>query len=89
VPLYPRLAASTVRLSLTSQGNIRYALKIAYRDSTTHVLFEPLDLIARQARCRCGQDSIGAACGHEPAAHALRDGKDGGATGHPGHAPDP
>ncbi len=52
-------------------GNIRYALKTAYRDSTTHVLFEPLDLIARQARWGCGQDSIGAACSHEPRAQRL------------------
>ena len=71
MPSYPRLAASTERLSLTSQGNIHYALKTAYRDSTTHVLFEPLDLIARQARWGCGQDSIGAACGHEPQAQRL------------------
>jgi hypothetical protein len=37
------------RLSLTPQGNIKYALKTPYRDGTTHVIFEPLDFIARLA----------------------------------------
>jgi hypothetical protein len=37
------------RLSLTPQGNIRYVLKTPYRDGTTHVIFEPLDFIARLA----------------------------------------
>jgi hypothetical protein len=37
------------RLSLTPEGNIRYALKTPYRDGTTHVIFEPLDFIARLA----------------------------------------
>ena len=44
-----RPALSEKRLSLTSQGNIRYTLKTPYRDGTTHVLFEPLDFIARLA----------------------------------------
>lgn len=30
-------------------GNIRYQLKRPYRDGTTHVIFEPLDFIARLA----------------------------------------
>ena len=34
------------RLSLTPQGNIRYALKTPYRDGTTHVIFEPLTIPA-------------------------------------------
>jgi hypothetical protein len=34
------------RLSLTTQGNIRYRLKTPYRDGTTDVVFEPLDKIA-------------------------------------------
>ena len=34
-----------MRLSLTSNGNIRYQLKTPYRDGTTHVIFEPLDFI--------------------------------------------
>jgi hypothetical protein len=37
------------RLSLTAQGHVRYALKTPYRDGTTHVLFEPLDFLARLA----------------------------------------
>ena len=39
----------TERLSLTRQGNIRVALKTPYRDGTTHVVFQPLDFIARLA----------------------------------------
>jgi hypothetical protein len=38
---------SEKRLSLTSAGNVRYQLKTPYRDGTTHVIFEPLDFIAR------------------------------------------
>ena len=30
-------------------GDIRYSLKTPYRDGTTHVIFEPLDFIARLA----------------------------------------
>ena len=30
-------------------GNIRYQLKTPYRDGTTHVIFEPLDFMARLA----------------------------------------
>ena len=37
------------RLSLTRGGNVRYQLKTPYRDGTTHVIFEPLDFIARLA----------------------------------------
>ena len=37
------------RLSLTPSGNVRYELKTPYRDGTTHVMFEPLDFIARLA----------------------------------------
>ena len=44
-----RPAVSEQRLSLTSGGNIRYQLKTPYRDGTTHVIFEPLDFIARLA----------------------------------------
>ena len=40
---------SEKRLSLTPNGNIRYQLKTPYRDGTTHVIFEPLDFIARLA----------------------------------------
>ena len=41
-----RPAVSTERLSLTAQGNVRYRLKTPYRDGTTDVVFEPLDLMA-------------------------------------------
>jgi hypothetical protein len=44
-----RPAVSEKRLSLTSAGNIRYQLKTAYRDGTTHGIFEPLDFIAKLA----------------------------------------
>ncbi len=54
-----RPAVSEKRLSLTSNGNIRYQLKTPYRESlphersecfgygTTHVIFEPLNFMAR------------------------------------------
>ncbi len=44
-----RPAVSEKRLSLTPNGNIRYQLKTPYRDGITHVIFEPLDFIARLA----------------------------------------
>jgi hypothetical protein len=44
-----RPAVSEKRLSLAPNGNVRYQLKMPYRDGTTHVIFEPLDFIARLA----------------------------------------
>ena len=44
-----RPAVSEKRLALTTNGKIRYQLKTAYRDGTTHVIFEPLDFIAKLA----------------------------------------
>jgi hypothetical protein len=44
-----RPAVSEKRLSLMRNGNIRYQLKTPYKDGTTHVIFEPLDFIARLA----------------------------------------
>jgi hypothetical protein len=44
-----RPAVSEKRLSLTPSGNIRYQLKTPYSDGTTHVMFEPLDFIAKLA----------------------------------------
>jgi hypothetical protein len=44
-----RPAVATERLSLTARGEVRYTLKTPYRDGTTHVIFEPLDFIARLA----------------------------------------
>jgi hypothetical protein len=37
------------RLALTSSGQVRYQLKTPYRDGTTHIVLEPLDLMARLA----------------------------------------
>jgi hypothetical protein len=37
------------RLALTSRGQVLYQLKTAYRDGTTHIVLEPLDLMARLA----------------------------------------
>jgi hypothetical protein len=42
-----RPPVATERLSLTEGGLVRLALKTAYRDGTTHVIFEPEDFIAR------------------------------------------
>jgi hypothetical protein len=44
-----RPAVSEKRLSLTPNGTVRYQRKTPYRDGTTHVIFEPLDFIARLA----------------------------------------
>ncbi|OAC29949.1 transposase [Escherichia coli] len=44
-----RPAVSEKRLSLTRGGNVRYQLKTPYRDGTTHVIFEPLDFMAKLA----------------------------------------
>ena len=44
-----RPAVSERRLSLTPTGKVRYQLKTPYRDGTTHVIFEPLDFIAKLA----------------------------------------
>jgi hypothetical protein len=44
-----RPAVSEKRLSLTSAGNIRYQLKTPYSNGTTHVIFDPLDFIAKLA----------------------------------------
>ncbi len=37
------------RLDVTAQGQVRYGLKTAYRDGTTHIVPDPLDFIARLA----------------------------------------
>ena len=44
-----RPAVSEKRLPLAPNGNVRYQLKTPYRDGTTHVIFDPLDFIARLA----------------------------------------
>ena len=47
-----RPPVSIERLTLTAQGRVRYGLKNPYRDGTTHIVLEPVDLIARLARWR-------------------------------------
>ena len=37
------------RMALTSSGQVRYQLKTPHRDGTTHLVIEPLDLMARLA----------------------------------------
>lgn len=37
------------RLAMTPSGLVRYALKTPYRDGTTHVMLESLDMMARLA----------------------------------------
>jgi len=44
-----RPAVSEQRLALTKDGRVRYELKTPYSNGTTHVIFEPLDFIARLA----------------------------------------
>jgi len=44
-----RPAVSEKRLALMPNGKVRYQLKTPYRDGTTHVIFEPLDFLARLA----------------------------------------
>ena len=44
-----RPPVATERLALTPSGQVRYALKTPYRDGTTHLVLEPLDLMARLA----------------------------------------
>lgn len=45
----PRPAVSEQRLALTRDGRVRYELKTPYRDGTTHVIFEPLNFMAKLA----------------------------------------
>ena len=45
-----RPAVSEKRLSLMTNGIVRYQLKTSYRDGTTHVISELLDFIARLGR---------------------------------------
>ena len=44
-----RPAVSEKRLSLTEHGQVRYSLKNPWHDGSSHVIFEPLDFIARLA----------------------------------------
>jgi hypothetical protein len=44
-----RPPVASERLALTASGQVRYTLKTSYRDGTTHIVLEPLDLMARLA----------------------------------------
>ena len=44
-----RPAVAEPRLSLTAGGRIRYSLKTPWRDGTTHLRLDPVELIARLA----------------------------------------
>lgn len=44
-----RPPVATERMTLTSSGQVRYQLKTPYRDGTTRLVIEPLDLMARLA----------------------------------------
>ena len=44
-----RPPVASERLALTASGHVRYTLKTPYRDGTTHIVLEPLDLMARLA----------------------------------------
>jgi gamma-glutamylcyclotransferase (GGCT)/AIG2-like uncharacterized protein YtfP len=44
-----RPPVATERLAMTSSGQVRHQLKTPYRDGTTHIVMEPLDLMARLA----------------------------------------
>ncbi|MBK6286682.1 MAG: transposase [Gammaproteobacteria bacterium] len=44
-----RPAVAEQRLTVNAQGKVVYLLKTPYHDGTTHVVFEPLDFIARLA----------------------------------------
>jgi hypothetical protein len=44
-----RPPVATERLALSASGQVRYGLKTPYRDGTTHIVLEPLELMARLA----------------------------------------
>jgi hypothetical protein len=44
-----RPPVASERLALTASGQVRYTLKTPYQDGTTHIVIEPLDLMARLA----------------------------------------
>jgi len=56
-----RPAVSTKRLALTRNGQVRYELKTPYNDGTTHVIFEPLDIMYRMYGMPWAQGCAGTA----------------------------
>jgi hypothetical protein len=55
------------RLALTATGHVRYTLKTPYRDGTTHLVLEPLDLMARLAALVPPQQHVQDHCQHRAA----------------------
>jgi len=54
-----RPAISEKSLSLTNQGKVRYELKTPYWDGTTHVIFGPVDFIAKCVKTKlCAKQSV-------------------------------
>ncbi len=49
VDIAPNQREKLERLALTTAGQVRYTLKTSYRDGTTFIVLEPLDLMARLA----------------------------------------
>jgi len=56
-----RPAISMKRLSLTRNGQVRYELKTPWRNGTTHVIFEPLDIMYRMYGMPWAQGCAGTA----------------------------
>jgi hypothetical protein len=56
-----RPAIATKRLSLTRNGQLRYELKTPWLNGTTHVIFEPLDIMDRMYGMPRAQGCAGAA----------------------------
>jgi len=52
-----RPPVASKRLALTASGQVRYMLKTPYQDGTTHIVLEPLDLMARLAAPAAAQQS--------------------------------
>jgi hypothetical protein len=69
---------SKKRPSRTPNGNVRYLLTTLCRDGTTHVIFEPLDFIARlaalvtQGKWGRGGKSVGLSAGEAPTVDERR-----------------
>jgi hypothetical protein len=55
--LLSRPPVASERLALTASGQVRYMLKTPYQDGTTHIVLEPLDLMARLAAPAAAQQS--------------------------------
>jgi len=56
-----RPEVSTKRLSMTRNGQVRYELKTPYTNGTTHIIFEPLDIMYRMYGMPWAQGCAGTA----------------------------